>query len=343
MFSLKYSGSEKIFILLFAIYFLIQCAISLIYITYNGSITLFPGAKPENFNTLMILISIAYLGRLFVFIIFFILTKCFFEWKFHIASKLKFIFIFCIYLIFWVSLIFCNLLTDSLYLYLYHPEVHINFGYGFFEFNLFFYKKLGLLGVIGHAVEELKYPFFLLLYMFFLNLSNSKEFVTLSKKLIEKLNILNSKSVILDYANLDQNSDQVRNFKAEDNFDRLNEKSNVFMVKKIDNFHLIHVDDILSLESNGNYLNIDNGHELFPIRTTFKKILENLPQNFFRINRFYIINLLKAQSIEAQTEQKQIKVQLINSRNFIVTKNKEKEFIQHCHDLNLKISNMDCS
>ena len=165
---------------------------------------------------------------------------------------------------------------------------------------------------------------FLLLYMFFLNLSNSKEFVTLSKKLIEKLNILNSKSGVLGYAKSDQTSNQDRKFKAGDNNDRLNEKSKVFMVKKIDNFHLIHVDDILSFESNGNYLNIDNGHELFPIRTTFNKILENLPQNFFRINRFCIINLLKAQSIEVQAEKKQIKVQLTNYRNFIVTKKKRK-------------------
>ena len=196
MFGLKFSGSEKIFFLLFIIYFLINGAHDVISIAYGGTKTLFPGAKPENFHSLIILNTMISFERLILFITFFILAKCFFEWKFHIASKLKFIFIFGINLIFWISLVFCFLLTYSLYLYLYHPELNINLGYGFFEFNFFFYKTLGLHGLIYWAVDELKYPVFLWLYMFFLNLSNSKEFVTLSKTLIEKLNILKEISYI---------------------------------------------------------------------------------------------------------------------------------------------------
>ena len=55
MFGLKYSGSEKIFFLLFVIYFLIQQAIDMIYITYTGSITLFQEQNLKMFIPLLFL------------------------------------------------------------------------------------------------------------------------------------------------------------------------------------------------------------------------------------------------------------------------------------------------
>ncbi|HET6558753.1 MAG TPA: LytTR family DNA-binding domain-containing protein [Prolixibacteraceae bacterium] len=59
------------------------------------------------------------------------------------------------------------------------------------------------------------------------------------------------------------------------------------------------IDDILYIQSEGNYLNIVTEKEKVLARMTFQYLLEKLPRNlFFRIHNSYVINLSHIQKIE---------------------------------------------
>lgn len=59
------------------------------------------------------------------------------------------------------------------------------------------------------------------------------------------------------------------------------------------------IDDILYIQSEGNYLNIVTGKEKALARMTFQYLLEKLPRNlFFRIHNSFVINLSHIQKIE---------------------------------------------
>lgn len=61
----------------------------------------------------------------------------------------------------------------------------------------------------------------------------------------------------------------------------------------------ISIDDILYIQSEGNYLNIVTAKEKVLARMTFQYLLEKLPRNlFFRIHNSYVINLSHIQKIE---------------------------------------------
>lgn len=59
------------------------------------------------------------------------------------------------------------------------------------------------------------------------------------------------------------------------------------------------IDDILYIQSEGNYLNIVTDNEKVLARMTFQYLLEKLPRNlFFRIHNSYVINLNHIRKIE---------------------------------------------
>ena len=98
---------------------------------------------------------------------------------------------------------------------------------------------------------------------------------------------------------------------------------------------MIHVDDIISIESDGNYMNIDNGGGIFPIRTTLKALLVKLPINFIRIERSLVINTSKIKVIKMVQNNKRFKVNLINGKSYLVGLNYNVKFLEHAIIKNL--------
>ena len=340
MLGLEFSRTEKLLFFSIFIYYMVHLIDDIFTNDNYIGVPLFQYAKPETLISWSIFWLMTSLLHLIIFVIFFILTKYYFSLKTHITFKKSIVFMSIFFLLFWILLTFSIILASFLYLYLFHKEVNIKLGLGFFEFIFYFCKQIHLKFLLVFAAHELKYPSFFFIYILFLNLSNSNDFVALSNKLISKLKVLNSKNRSLEYGKLNLSSKYKMQPNLEYNNDTLNENPQIFMIKKIGKFHLIHIHEILSFESNGNYLNIDTGNELYPIRSTFKKMQEVLPKNFIRINRFYIINLLKTQLIELCSENKRMNIQLTNLQNYEVAKNREEEFIKCCIALNLKIINI---
>ncbi len=61
----------------------------------------------------------------------------------------------------------------------------------------------------------------------------------------------------------------------------------------------ISIEDILYIQSEGNYLNIVSNNEKVLVRMTFQSLMEKLPANlFFRVHLSYVVNFSHIQKIE---------------------------------------------
>ena len=64
------------------------------------------------------------------------------------------------------------------------------------------------------------------------------------------------------------------------------------ILKKNDAYHVIKSNDIICIESSGNYVNIVTEENKFIYRSTLKSFLKRLdPNSFFRIHRCTIVNI----------------------------------------------------
>ena len=131
------------------------------------------------------------------------------------------------------------------------------------------------------------------------------------------LNKINSKS----YVDKESPSNVIKSsYSLNTEFKNTEENLQAFLVKKLDKEHIIYFDEIFAVESYGNYMNLDNGKEIFSLQSSLGDILAKLPNNFKKIHRSRIINLSKVVNITPDSIKKTMTVTLENNKEYVVSR-----------------------
>lgn len=73
-----------------------------------------------------------------------------------------------------------------------------------------------------------------------------------------------------------------------------------FFVKSSGQQHKINFDDILFVESIKDYVNIKTEKQEYIVLDTLKSLENQLPENFIRVHRSYILNKLHIKSVDSR-------------------------------------------
>lgn len=225
----------------------------------------------------------------------------------------------------------------SLYLlhaYLYHPAFFKAYEMSFWGyikvcFIKTFSTKKGIF--IQYILKNFPNWFFISLYMFILKSSNDGTFYIYTTKMLNRIN----NKIDVD----EQKYNYASNFSATLNEEVNNKIENhqAFLVKKLDKEYIIYFDEILAVESDGNYMNLDNGKEIFSLKSTLGDILSKLPNNFKKIHRSRIINLTKVVNITPDSIKKTMTVTLENNKDYAVARSQQQFIKKYFEKISFKI------
>ncbi|MNK21535.1 Transcriptional regulatory protein YehT [compost metagenome] len=88
--------------------------------------------------------------------------------------------------------------------------------------------------------------------------------------------------------------------KAQERFPNEGSKNSHFFIKSSGQQHRINFDDILYVESIKDYVNIKTENQEFIVLETLKSLENQLPENFARVHKSYILNINKIEKIDVK-------------------------------------------
>jgi DNA-binding LytR/AlgR family response regulator len=101
------------------------------------------------------------------------------------------------------------------------------------------------------------------------------------------------------------------------------------LVKKLGKEFIVRVEDIEWLESSGNYVNLNIGNRIYPLRATLSTLVDQLePRGFRRVHRSHAVNLDFVESI-SPLESGDATITLRNGKTLNLSRRYRTEFRQH--------------
>ncbi|CAM3483773.1 LytTR family DNA-binding domain-containing protein [Paraphotobacterium marinum] len=181
------------------------------------------------------------------------------------------------------------------------------------------YKNIGYLVIVNNIFSIFVF------YIAFLKFSNDKNFSIITNKMITQLNELISNKLTLRQVseiNAGKYNHDITTSEFDNLYDSSKNKVSTFIVEKSGEEHLISVEEVIVIQSDGNYIDIVTNKCTFEYRSTLTDILENLPEYFIRIHRSTIINLKKVEGVKTDyvTQNLKLQVMLKNKKLYVVSK-----------------------
>lgn len=181
------------------------------------------------------------------------------------------------------------------------------------------YKNISYLVIVNNLFSIFVF------YTTFLKFSNDKNFSIITKKVIRQVHELISKNpAVRQVSEINAskyNQDIPTNESGNFNDNTKNEVS-TFLLEKFGEEHLISIEEVIVIQSDGNYIDIVTDKCTFEYRSTLSDILANLPEYFIRIHRSTIINLNKVEGVKTDyvTQNLKLQVMLKNNQLYVVSK-----------------------
>ena len=273
--------------------------------------------QPETIQSIVTINIFNLIKNLLLPLLFFLLIRLKFDRIVEMAMKnLIFCFI-LIVLIYSLISIVLNIMIGCSFVHLFHPEilqVIPNGFWGFIKIQFSWYSRTGTDVFMNYFTRNISNLFYIAMYIFILKSTNDGGFFVYTKKMLNKIN---GKSVVdkESHSNVSKSS-----YRLNKEFKNTEENLQAFLVKKMDKEYLIYFGEILAVESYGNYMNLDNGKEIFSLQSTLGEILSKLPNNFKKIHRSRIINLSKVVNITPDSVKKTMTVTLENNKEYVVSR-----------------------
>lgn len=280
--------------------------------------------KYDHLTSLLWLEVLKGILRLIILLFFLSLINKFHEkYAFNTNRLIKFLGV--IFILFNVILIFLLTNLYVFYIYLFHTELRANLDINMFTFWLSnFLNLLNLKDVLFMVITNNFFPV-LILYTFFLKFFNNKNYIAITTGAIDKLDKLTMQQASLK-AQVNQNKviqgDKVTDYEINHNdLDKQGNQASVIVLNKLGIDHFVNLQDIIVIESDGNYLNIITDEESYLARSSSKKMLSSLPDYFLRIHRSTIINLNKVKGTKNDYSSKNMKVRvlLVNNTSYVIS------------------------
>ncbi|ASK79287.1 hypothetical protein CF386_09460 [Paraphotobacterium marinum] len=222
--------------------------------------------------------------------------------------------------------------TDIVSIYLFHPEI---IGKAIIAQHSFFYIWLQGLKIIFNWNGFFYYVFIstspalhIITYAFFVSFLKKEQLTILTRGFLEKVGRYNaklqekqdstdnnSKKSILPCDALDSNT-------AKEPVDLIE----VFIAKKLNKEFFISVKDIISIHSDGNYVELITYDDSFLIRATLKNILPQLPDFYMKIHRSALININQVNDIKIDNEDRKMYAIMKNNTEISISRSNQKEF-----------------
>lgn len=287
--------------------------------------------KYDNLTSVIWLDVLKGIMRLIILLFFLNLINKFYEkYAFNTNRLIKFLAI--IFLLFNVILIFMLTNVYVFYLYLFHTELRANLDMNLFSFWLSnFLNLLNLKDVLFIIINNNFFPI-LILYTFFLKFVNHKNYMAITTGIInkwDKLTIKQSSSKEQVNQNKVEHSYKVTDHEINYNdLDKKGSQASVIVLNKFGIDHFVNLQDIIVIESDGNYLNIITDKDSYLARSSSKEMLSSLPGYFLRIHRSTIINLNKVKGTKNDYSSKNMKVKvlLVNNTSYVMSQSYKKTF-----------------
>ncbi|ASK79097.1 hypothetical protein CF386_08485 [Paraphotobacterium marinum] len=214
---------------------------------------------------------------------------------------------------------------------IFHPELNAKLQLNLWDYWKFIFQAITFplsrftsdpwTAIIALITSVSRDPLFICIFAFGIRFLNKGEFYIYTGEMLQKLNIKKNKTVKLKEENLLEGTENTLKESFTNSQIKLNNrKAQAILVRKNDEELLIHCDDIFSVEAAGNYMNLDNGQEIFSIYTTTEGILSQLPQNFKKIHRSSIINFDKVVSIRSESTKNKMAIILENNKEYLVAR-----------------------
>ena len=327
MLGLKFSYLEKSFFLFLFIYCFFNIFTGIWSNAFLFGSSIIPEANNETFLSWGIFQSQYRFLETFLLICYLLLIKYFSIYK--LSFRLTIFWILIIVCLYMISFILLYFIVSYAWVYFFHTEVRVNMKTSNFfllvKKNYFNYHTMSNI-----FFDILSHQYLIFLYLFILKYSNTTNLKIIQKDIILKLRPLLNKDITKKIKKNDKNHND-EDVQDDDSYNsnEIANKAQILLIKKNRKEYLIHVDDIISVESDGNYMNIDNGGGIFPIRITLKALLLKLPINFIRIERSLVINCSKIKVIKMVQNNKRFNVILINGKSYLVGMNYHVKFLEH--------------